>query len=75
MAHCGLSSGNYNNEATLLFDGEVDDRGFGGDLGGVVRVAEFGRDVEAEVGVVLHFLVAKFDEVAATWEGTTTKDT
>ena len=43
---------------TLLFDSEVDDGRFGGDLGGVVRVAELRRDVEPEVIVILHLLVS-----------------
>ena len=55
---CTHLSRNIAGRPTILLDGEVDDGGLGGDLGRVVRVRELGADVEPEMWVVLHLLVA-----------------
>ena len=52
---------------TLLFDSEVDDGALCGDLWRIVWVAEFGGDVEAEIIVVLNFLVSQSDDWGTTY--------
>ena len=51
---------------TLFFDCKVDNGGLGGDFRSVVRIAQFGCDVEFEVRVVLDFFVSKLDQVLPT---------
>jgi hypothetical protein len=46
---------------TLLDDDEVDDSRFSAHLRRVVRVRQFGRDVEAEVGVVVQRVLTDLD--------------
>ena len=51
---------------TLFFDSKVCDGSFGGDLWCVVRVAQFGSDVETEVWVILYLLVSNTYHVSTT---------
>ena len=47
-------------------DSEVDDECLGRNLRRVVWVGQSRGDVEPEVGIVLHFLVTKFQDRSAT---------
>jgi hypothetical protein len=70
LLELGLLVADHNAEQlgleALLFDREVDDVRFGGDLGRIVRVAQLGRHVEAEVLVVLDLAVTQLQIPHAT---------
>ena len=46
---------------SLVGDHEVDEGDFGGDFRQIVRVSEFGSDVEEELRTVFDYLVSKLD--------------
>lgn len=54
-------------DRTLLLDSKVDDGGLGGNFRRVVRVAQPGGDVEAEVWVVLDLLVSQTNDPGPTY--------
>ena len=53
---------------SLFLHREIDDGRLCGDLWCVVWVAEFGGDVELEVGIVVHFLVPKSNDHSVTFD-------
>ena len=53
---------------SLFLHREIDDGRLCGDLWCVVWVAEFGGDVELEVGIVVHFLVPQSNDHSVTFD-------